>query len=77
MKTKQFVVPAGNGDWGVRRGGASRLTSIHDTKAEAMEAGRKIAKNQKTDLVPLGRDGKIQNPNSYGNDPSSTKDKRH
>lgn len=76
MKQKQFVVPVMGRGWGVRRGGASRLTSVYETKAEAMDAGRQIAKNQHTDLVPLGRDGKIQNPNSYGHDPSSVRDTR-
>lgn len=77
MKTKQFVVPVGKTEWGVRRGGAAKLTSKYETKPEAMKAGREIAKHQRTELITLKRDGKIQNPNSYGNDPSSIKDKHH
>ena len=35
----------------------------------AVEAGRKISQNQGTEFYIHGKDGKIQNKDSHGNDP--------
>jgi hypothetical protein len=51
------------------------LTVKTDTKVDALKIGKKIAKNQQ--LTILGKDGKIQNKNSYGNDPFPPKDNKH
>ena len=48
-----------------------------DTKKEAMEWGRDLTKREGLELIHHGTDGKIQNPNSYGNDPCPPKDTRH
>ena len=34
------VVPNPDGGWDVKRGGASRASSHHDTKSEAVQSGR-------------------------------------
>jgi len=68
-KDGQHVVPADGGGWGVRREGSERLTSRHETQREAIEAGRSIARNQKTELYVHGTNGRIRERNSYGNDP--------
>jgi hypothetical protein len=73
MGKDQHVVPAGDG-WGVRGEGNERLTSHHDTKREAEEAAREIARNQRSDVVIHGRDGRIQDRDSYGNDPFPPRD---
>jgi hypothetical protein len=75
-KKSQHVVPVGN-DWGVRGEGNKRLTVITPTKAGAEKAGRDIAKNQGAELFIHGRDGKIQDRDSYGNDPFPPRDKKH
>lgn len=72
----QYVVP-NKGGWGVKGEGNSKLTSKTDTKAEALKIGKEIAKNQQSELTILGKDGKIQNKNSYGNDPFPPKDSKH
>jgi len=72
----QFVVPT-QGGWGVRGQGNSKLTVKTDTKAEALKLGRQIAKNQQSELTILKSDGKIQNKNSFGNDPFPPRDKKH
>lgn len=41
------------------------------------KAGRDIAKKQGTELVIHGRDGKIQDKDSFGHDPCPPKDKKH
>ncbi len=64
----QHVVPTENG-WGVRGEGNSKLTSEYSTQNEAINTAREIAKNQRSELLIHGRDGKIRDRNSYGNDP--------
>jgi len=69
MATKgQHVVPR-NGRWSVRKAGSVRATRSFDTQREAIRAGRLIAKNQGTELYIHGRDGRIRDRDSYGNDP--------
>jgi hypothetical protein len=75
-KPRQHVVPAGD-QWGVRREGSERLTSIHPTQGEAIEAGREIARNQQTELVIHRPDGTIRDSDSYGNDPMPPRDRKH
>lgn len=75
-KKNQHVVPTENG-WGIRGEGNSRLTKVTPTKAEALEVGKEIAKNQGVELFIHGKDGKIQDRDSYGNDPCPPKDRKH
>ena len=67
-KKGQHVVPSG-GKWSVRRAGASRASSTYSTQAEAIEAARETAKNQRTELYIHGRDGRIRERNTYATDP--------
>jgi uncharacterized protein YdaT len=67
MGKNQHVVPAGDA-WGVRGEGNERLTSIHDTQAEAIEAAREIARNQQSELVIHRPDGRIRDKDSHGRD---------
>jgi len=71
-KNSQHVVPSESG-WTVRKAGASRATSVHDTQREAITAATKIASNQGTELFIHGRDGRIRERNSFGNDPRPPK----
>jgi hypothetical protein len=76
MKQNQHVVPRGDG-WAVRRGGADRITSSHQTQAEAIAAAREIAINQSTELIIHRPDGRIRDRDSFGNDPYPPKDQKH
>ena len=76
MKNNQHVVTYGN-DWAVRGEGNSRVTSVHDTQSEAIDMARDIAINQNSEVFIHGRDGKIRDRDSYGNDPFPPKDKKH
>jgi uncharacterized protein YdaT len=64
----QHVVPHNEG-WAVQGGGNSRATVVRDTQQEAVNAARTIAQNQGCDVVIHGRNGRIRDRNSYGNDP--------
>lgn len=72
----QHVVPVGS-DWGIRGEGNSRLTSVYENKTDALQAGREIAINQQSELVIHGRDGKIQDKDSFGHDPVPPEDRKH
>ena len=63
------VVPNPQGGWDVKRGGAERSSGHFDKKQEAVDAGRKISQNQRTELNVHGKDGKIQTKDSHGKDP--------
>ena len=69
------VVHNPNGGWDVKRGGGQRASAHVDTKVEAEKIGREISKNQVTEFIVHGLDGKIQRSDSHGNDPCPPKDK--
>ncbi len=66
-KRNQHVVPLGNG-WAVKAAGAERATVITTKQSDAIIAARTIARNNNTELIVHGRDGKIRERNSYGID---------
>lgn len=74
-RPEHHVVPNPNGGWDVKRDHAKRSSGHFDTKEDAMDAGRRISRNQNTELIPHRKDGRIQNPDSHGNDPCPPKDK--
>lgn len=76
MGKNQHVVKGKEG-WNVQGENNSKATSNHNTQKEAIERAREIAKNQKSEVVIHGRDGKIRDKDSYGNDPHPPKDKKH
>lgn len=45
-------------------------------KADAVDHARKISRNQESELLIHGKDGRFQNSDSHGNDPCPPKDKR-
>jgi len=76
--TKQNVhVTLHKDGWAVMRDGAQRASSIHDTQADAARAGRVIAKAEHSELRIHGRDGRIRDSDSFGNDPNPPKDRKH
>lgn len=75
-KKNQHVVPNKSG-WGVKGAGNSRFTVITTTKTEAEKIAREIAKKQGSEIIIHRKDGKIQDRDSYGNDPYPPKDKKH
>lgn len=75
MLKQQHVVKR-SGGWGVRGAGNSRDTARTDTQKEAIEIARTIAINQRSEVVIHGRDGKIRDSDSYGNDPCPPRDRK-
>ena len=75
MAKNQHVVPH-SGKWAVKGHGSQRASKVVSTQHEAIEVARRIARNQGVDVVIHGRDGKIRDKDSYGNDPFPPRDTR-
>ena len=65
------VVPNPDGGWDVRKANADRVSIHTETKQEAVDEGRRISRNQRTEFVIHGLNGQIQQKDSHGNDPES------
>jgi len=63
-KKSQHVIPVGNG-WAVKGEGSSRFTVITDNKREALNYAKNIARNNSSELIVHGKDGRISERNSY------------
>jgi len=76
MGKNYHVVPHPKG-WAVKGEGNRKATSVHPTQREAIAKAREIAINQRSEVVIHGRNGKIRDKDSYGNDPCPPKDRKH
>lgn len=75
-KNEHHVVPnSSRGGWDVKRSGAQRASIHTETKADAVKVGRIMSQRAGSELVVHGRDGRIQQKDSHGNDPCPPKDK--
>jgi len=68
-KKSQHVTPHPGGGWQVKGGGNSRATVRTETKQQAVNTARQISRNQGSELVIHGKNGRIQSKDSHGNDP--------
>ena len=71
------VVPHGPDLWAVIRENRARATSLHPTQTKGVVAGRLHAINQRQELVTHRPNGQIRDSDSFGNDPASSRDKKH
>lgn len=69
------IMPHKDG-WQVKRDGNTKASHVTSTKVEAERVGRTISRNQGTELQIHGKDMKIQQSDSHGNDPCPPKDKK-
>jgi len=74
-KKNVWVVPSEDG-WAVKREGAKKASKVLKKKEDAIAAGRKLAKQDKTELIVQAKDGSIQSKDSYGSE-SKRKDREH
>ena len=63
------VVPHPEG-WAVQHEGTSRADSVHETKDGATDRGVELAKAAGGQLRIKGRDGRVQDERTYGDDPT-------
>lgn len=76
MSKNIHTVPK-DGHWAVKQEGQKNPISQHRTKEAAQQVGASIARGLKVEHVIHGRDGKIQDKDSYGNDPHPPIDKKY
>lgn len=69
MGMNQHVTRRPDGNWQVKGEGNKRATVVTSTQKEAIAIATDIARNQQSELVIHGKDGKIREKNSYGHDP--------
>ncbi len=73
MGKAQHVTPHSNGGWQVKGAGNARATVRTSTQKEAISAAKAIARNQHSEVLIHGTNGRIRAKDSYGNDPHPPK----
>lgn len=68
----QHVVPHSKG-WAVQKEAGKKPSAVRPTQRAAIEIGREIARNQQSELIIHGEDGRIRERDSHGHDPRSSK----
>ena len=74
-RKERHVVSNPDGGWDSKREKAQRASKHFETKKEAMDWSRQKSKTEGSELIPHKMNGRIQNPDSHGNDPNPPKDK--
>lgn len=69
MGKNQHVLPHPDGGWQVKGENNTKATIRTKTQGDSIIKAREVAKNQRSELIIHGRDGKIRAKDSYGNDP--------
>jgi len=69
------IVQRDNG-WGTLREGGDRATKLFDTQAQAIQAGRQMARQGQGELLIHGQDGRIRARDSHGIDPFPPRDRK-
>lgn len=68
MAKKQVHVVPHNEGWAIKTSGSERAYKVVDTQHQAINIGKSVAKNNATELLIHGENGKIREKNSYGPD---------
>jgi hypothetical protein len=79
-KESRHVVPNPDGGWDVKKPGASKSSSHHDTQKEAEVRAKEIVSNAGGGEVRIhNRQGQIRDSDTVkpGNDPNPLKDRKH
>lgn len=76
MRKEIHIVPnSKKGGWDVEKPELSRVSRHFGNKKDAESYARSVAKDEHREMIPHRKDGTIQNPSSFGNDPCPPKDK--
>jgi len=73
----QWILPRPDGMWAVRGEGNSKDTKLFKKQSDAVCLAKSIAKNQRSEVIIKGRNGRIRSKDSYGNDPCPPRDREH
>ncbi len=58
-----------SGGWKAQQEKTNHAMANFQTQKQAINFGTSVAKNNKTEIIIHGRDGKIRERNTFGNDP--------
>lgn len=64
-EARYHVVPHEGNDWAVKREGQDEPESTHSSKSEAVDEGKKLAKDSGTMVYIHDKDGKIETQENY------------
>lgn len=67
-KGKNQHVTKHQSGWQVKGAGNDKATKVTATQKEAIDIARNIAKNQESELLIHGKNGRIREKDSHGND---------
>ena len=73
-RNTHHVVHNPKGGWDSKKGGSDKAIKHFNLKQDAIDFTRVISKNQGSELVIHGQNGKIQQSDSHGQDPCPPKD---
>ena len=62
------IVPNPNGGWDIKRGGGQRSSGHFDRKTDAIDRGRQISRNLRSELYIHNKNGRIGKKDSHGGD---------
>jgi hypothetical protein len=72
MKNNKNVFVVKHGDsWATRTANNQRITKTFDTQKGAIDAGRKQAIRNQSELTIQNKQGQFREKNSYGSDPKN------
>ena len=74
-RKEHHVVPNPNGGWDVKKGGGQKVIKHFNKKEDAVNFGRKVSKNQKSEFIIHKKDGTIQSSDSHDHDPDPPRDR--
>lgn len=66
-----------DGMWEVKREHGEKPSAVFEQQEKAVEEGRRMAKEDKVELVIHDSQNRIANKDSYGNDPFPPRDTQH
>ena len=70
VRITYWVMPAGDGQWRVKREGSVRATAVYEDKAVAVQRAKELARSQPLgQIIVQRRDGQIQTEYTYHKDP--------
>lgn len=75
MAKNVHVTHRASGKWAVVGEGNTRASSLFNTQSAAIDAGRGLARNNRSELVIHDRENRIRDRDSLGKDPCPPKDR--
>jgi len=78
-RNERHVVPNSKGGWDIKKPNATRISSHHETQAEAEARAKEILARGGGEVVIHDKEGKIRDSDTVtpGRDPFPPKDTRH